>query len=631
MAYTKVSNTDNAREVKYLNKDYTSFKNDLMNFTKIYFPNNFNDFSEGNPGMMFLEMAAYVGDVLSFYTDTQVRETFLSTALERENLYNLAYSMGYIPKSTSTATVNLDVFQLLPSKDNGSGVYIPDWDYALTINPNSTFTSTQGRTFYSPEAVRFGISSSLDTTDVSVYKYDNSDNPQYYLLKKQTKAISAEILTTTFNIGNVEQFKTLNLFNDRIIGIESIKDAEGNVWTEVPYLAQDTVFESMENTAANDPELYQYNQQTPFLLKVKKVPKRFITRFKKANTLEIQFGAGAAIEGDTIITPDPNNIGLGVKDGRDKLDIAYDPSNFLYTKSYGEAPSNTTLTVKYLVGGGLEANVASNTVTGVGTLGITPKPNLADGLFNFVKTSVAVTNPEPARGGGSGDTLEEIRMNAMASYATQNRTVTKNDYVIRTLSLPPRFGSIAKAYITQDDQITPYTNEPNRIPNPLALNLYVLGYNSTKKLTDLNTATKTNLSTYLEEYRMLTDAINIKNAYVINFGVDFEITTFKNFNNQATLLQCISELQNYFKIDTWQINQPIIISEIENLIGGVQGVQTVELVELKNLNSEDLGYSKYRYDFKGATKKGVIYPSMDPSIFELKYPNQDINGRVTTY
>jgi hypothetical protein len=130
---------------------------------------------------------------------------------------------------------------------------------------------------------------------------------------------------------------------------------------------------------------------------------------------------------------------------------------------------------------------------------------------------------------------------------------------------------------------------------------------------------------------MLTDAINIKNAYVINFGVDFEITTFKNFNNQQVLLQCISELQNYFKIDTWQINQPIIISEIENLIGGVQGVQTVELVELKNLNSEDLGYSKYRYDFKGATKKGVIYPSMDPSIFELKYPNQDINGRVTTY
>jgi hypothetical protein len=631
MAYTKVSNIDSAREVKYLNKDYTSFKNDLMNFAKIYFPNNFNDFSEGNPGMMFLEMAAYVGDVLSFYTDTQIRETFLSTALERENLYNLAYSMGYIPKSTSTATVNLDVFQLLPSKDNGSGVYIPDWDYALTVNPNSTFTSTQGRTFYSPEAVRFGISSSLDPTDVSVYKYDSSDNPQYYLLKKQTKAISAEILTTTFNIGNIEQFKTLNLFNDRIIGIESITDSEGNVWTEVPYLAQDTVFESIENTAANDPELYQYNQQTPYLLKVKKAPKRFITRFKKANTLEIQFGAGAAIEGDTIITPDPNNIGLGVKDGRDKLDIAYDPSNFLYTKSYGEAPSNTTLTVKYLVGGGLEANVASNTITGVGTLGITPKPNLADGLFNFVRTSIAVTNPEPARGGGAGDTLEEIRMNAMASYATQNRTVTKNDYVIRALSLPPRFGTIAKAYITQDDQITPYTNEPNRIPNPLALNLYVLGYNSDKKLTDLNTATKTNLSTYLEEYRMLTDAINIKNAYVINFGVDFEITTFKNFNNQQVLLQCISELQNYFKIDTWQINQPIIISEIENLIGGVQGVQTVELVELKNLNSEDLGYSKYRYDFKGATKKGVIYPSMDPSIFELKYPNQDINGRVTTY
>ena len=197
--------------------------------------------------------------------------------------------------------------------------------------------------------------------------------------------------------------------------------------------------------------------------------------------------------------------------------------------------------------------------------------------------------------------------------------------------MPAKFGRVAKAYVTQDDQITPYTNEPNRIPNPLALNLYTLGYNSQKQLARLNNATKTNLSTYLEQYRMLTDAINIKNAYIINFELDFEITVFKNYNNEETLLNCISELKDYFNIDKWQINQPIIISEVETLLGGVLGVQTVELVELKNLNSEALGYSIYRYDFRGATKKGVIYPSMDPSIFEIKYKNEDINGRVITY
>ena len=252
-------------------------------------------------------------------------------------------------------------------------------------------------------------------------------------------------------------------------------------------------------------------------------------------------------------------------------------------------------------------------------------------MLNFVKSSVASNNPEAATGGGAGDTIEEIRMNAMANFSAQQRTVTKNDYLIRTLSMPARFGRVAKAYITQDDQISPLTTEANRIPNPLALNLYTLGYNSDKKLSNLNEATKTNLSTYLEQFRMLTDAINIKNAFVINFDLSFEITTYKTYNNEDTLLQCITELKDYFNIDKWQINQPIIISEIENLIGGIRGVKTVEKVELTNKSGIALGYSKYKYSLEAANKKGVIYPSLDPSIFELKYPDSDIKGRVITY
>ena len=219
----------------------------------------------------------------------------------------------------------------------------------------------------------------------------------------------------------------------------------------------------------------------------------------------------------------------------------------------------------------------------------------------------------------------------MANFSAQQRTVTKDDYIIRTLSLPSKFGRVAKAYITQDDQISQLNTVYNTIPNPLALNLYTLGYDQNKHLSTLNSATKTNLSTYLEQYRMLTDAINIKDAFVINFNLDFEITAFKNYNNNEVILECISELKDYFNVDKWQVNQPIIISEISNLLAGIKGVQTVEKVELENKNGLSLGYSQYKYDFTGATRKGVIYPSMDPSIFELKYPNQDINGRVTTY
>ena len=630
MAYNKVLNTPKEKEVKYLNKDFNSFKNQLIEFTQTYFPENFNDFSEGNPGMMFLEMASYVGDVLSFYTDNQIQETFLSTAQDKESIYNLAYAMGYKPKVTSAASVNLDISQLVPSKIVG-GSYEPDFNYALNIRTNSTFNSTEGATFYTTQDANFTYSSSLSTMNVSIFQYDASNNPEYYLLKKTIPAISAESKTQTFTIGEIERFKTLTLFDTNIISIESIIDSEGNQYYEVPYLAQDTIFEEVTNTGANDPLLNQYSNETPYLLKIKKVPRRFVTRFKTDNTLELQFGAGISDKADEQIIPNPDNIGLGIKDGRSKLDRAYDPSNFLYTKAYGQVPSNTTLTVTYLVGGGLSSNVNSNTITQTGTLLINNNVNLDSGMLNFVKSTVSSTNIEAAKGGGAGDSVEDVRLNTIANFGAQQRTVTREDYIIRTLSMPPQFGNVTKAYITQDDQISPLTNEPNRIPNPLALNLYTLGYNADKKLSLLNTATKTNLATYLEQYRMLTDAINIKDAFIINIALDFEITTFKNYNNEKVLLQCISELKNYFNIDKWQINQPIIMSDIKNLIGAVDGVQTIETVTITNKSGTLNGYSQYIYPINLATRNEVIYPSLDPSIFEVKFPDTDIRGSVTTY
>ncbi len=630
MAYSKITNKNQDREVNYLAKDYNSYKAKLIEFTKTYFPNNFNDFSEGNPGMMFLEMAAYVGDVLSYYTDTQLKESILSSVQERENLYNIAHTMGYRPKVTTAAYVNLEISQLVPSKII-DGSYEPDHDYALNVNSDSTFSSTDGTTFYITKDARFGFSSSFEPTITSIYQYDGSDNPEYFLLKKTIPAISAKVKKQTFSVGTSQRYLTIDLFDSNIISIESIIDSSGNEYHEVPYLAQDTKFEEVENKAANDPELHQYNHQTPYLLKLKKVPKRFTTRIKANNKMEIQFGSGVSDRADEQIIPNPDNIGLGILDGRSKLDVSYDPSNFLYTKAYGEVPANTILTVKYLSGGGMQANVNSNTIVNSGELKITPKPNLNQGMLNFVKASIQSTNIEPARGGGGAESIEEIRMNTMANFGAQQRTVTRDDYLIRTLSMPPQLGRVAKAYIVQDDQTSPLTNEPGRIPNPLALNLYTLGYDIDKKITTLNTATKINLANYLEQYRMLTDAVNIKDAFVINFSMDFEITTYKSYNNQEVLLAVITELQNYFNIDKWQINQPIIISEIENLIGGVKGVQTVEDVRFENKSGEESGYSKYKYGFKGATKNNVIYPSMDPSIFEIKYPNADIQGRVATY
>ena len=313
MAYTKTSNKTQDKDVKYLSKDYNNFKDKLIELAQVYYPNTFNDFSEGSPGMMFIEMAAYVGDILSFYTDTQLQESFLSLAQDRENLYRLAYTLGYTPKMTTAATTNLEVYHLLPSKVSNN-IYTPDWRYALKVEKGSTFKSTEGPTFRSEEKVNFNHSSSFDPTEVNIYQLDNSDNPQYYLLKKKVRAISAEPESKTFTVGSAEKYLTLTLSDINIIGIESITDSEGQEWHEVPYLAQDTIFEEVENMGANDPDLHGFNQQTPYLLKLRKVPRRFATRFTQNDTIELQFGAGISDKADETIIPNPDNIGLGIKD-----------------------------------------------------------------------------------------------------------------------------------------------------------------------------------------------------------------------------------------------------------------------------------------------------------------------------
>ena len=595
---------------------------------EVYYPDISNDFSEGSPGTMFIEMASYIGDVLSFYTDAQVQETFLQYAQERENIYALAYTLGYVPAVTNPSSVNLEIFQQIPAGTNGS----PDYNYALRITKNSTFlpNNNSGVSFLIQDDVNFAFSSSADPTEQTVYAtIAGGTQPDTYLLKKTVKAISAEIKIKSFSIGAAERFKTLSLDDSNIIGIQSIVDSDGNSYTEVPYLAQETVFEEVANNEANDPDLKQYSGQVPFLLRTKKVSKRFVTRFKSNQQLEIQFGAGATSGDDTTIIPNPDNIGLGIRDGRSLLDKSFDPSNFLYTKAYGEVPSNTTLTVTYLVGGGIKSNTPSNTINRLGSVTSIPtRGGLNAALLTNARNSIACNNPQPATGGGSGDSLQDIKLNAVANFASQKRTVTKEDYIFRTLAMPPQFGKVSKAYIVQDTQIYPNTN--NVISNPNALNLYTLGFDLNGKLTTLAEAAKINLATYLEQFRMLTDAINIKNASIINFKINFDITVRSGYANDRVLLACINNLRRYFNIDNWQINQPINISDITNIIYNVDGVQTLKNLTFENIFGENKGYSKFKYNFESATRDNIIYPALDPSIFELKYPNTDIVGRVTT-
>lgn len=629
------------KNVNLIGKDFGDIRQNLIDFTKNYFPQTYNDFNESSPGMMFMELASYVGDVLSYYTDVQLRESILEQAQEKSNIFAIAQSFGYKPKLFVPATTELTIYQIIPSKGNGNNVS-PNWDYALTLSEgmvvgSSTNTNVQ---FTTINKVRFSFSSSLDPTEVSVYEIDpNTNEPVYYLLRKNVKAVSGTEKEASFTFESPKPYDKIRLADeDGLVDVISIIDDDGDEWTKVDYLAQDTVFEELPNTTDYSLAMSAYANETPALLKLKRVPKRYITRITDDGQIDIQFGSGISQNADEEILPNPDNVGSALYTSNGNLDQGIDPSNFMYAKTYGVAPSNTTLTVKYRVGNGVVDNVPSQDLTEIVERVIeTPSLNLVTDVFQVVQNSIAVTNERAAAGGKYEEEIEEVRENAMAYFRAQNRAVTKEDYLLRAYALPPQFGSVAKAYAAPDFQINTLLDDgPDPIPNPLAINFYVLGYDSNGKFQNLNPATKQNLQNYLSYYRILTDAVNIKNAYIVNIGIDFEIIVLPNYNSNEVLLKCIDALKKMFDNSKMQINKPIVLTDIYVLLDKIDGVQSVVRPDkdgnggLQITNKFDGNYSSNKYGIQNATRNGIVYPPKDPSIFEVKYPDTDIRGKVVS-
>jgi hypothetical protein len=604
------------KNISYLNKGFTDFKTALQQYAKTYFPTTYNDFSEATPGNMFIEMASYVGDVMSFYLDTQTQENFLLYAKEKENLYAMSYVMGYRPKASYASTTTVDVYQLVPSITNG-GITTPDYDtYGLIIPANTPITSNS-------TGIKFLTTQQIDFTDTGSVEISYVDS-NYYLFKKSIPAISAEIKSTTVSFSGNDKFATADINDTNTLQILNVTGSDGNIWYEVPYLAQSSIFQKVANPSYS-------TDQVPYLLQLQKVPRRFVSRILSDNTLQLEFGAGLSQnKTDSQIIPTPDNIQLGLVPGISLLTNNYNEASVMFTQEYGLAPTGS-INITYLVGGGITSNIPANDLTILNTSGIYFK-NTPGGAAATVLASVVSNNPIPATGGRNGDTTDEIKQNALYSYSTQLRAVTKDDYIVRALSMPSNYGVVAKAYISQNmsdnpQQTVTYT-QPN---NPLSLDLYVLSYNSNKQIIQASTTLKENLVTYINQYRMVSDAINIRDAFYINIAINFDITILSGFSNKDVLTSCVTALQNYFNIDKWQINQPIIISDVMATLLQIRGVQSVSKIEIINKqDSTGATYSQYGYDIAGATRNGNIYPSMDPAIFEIRYPNTDIQGRVVT-
>jgi hypothetical protein len=653
MARTSIQK-DTVKSVNYLNKDFSDFKVNLIEFAKQYFPNTYNDFNEASPGMMFIEMASYVGDVLSYYVDSQFRESLLIYAEEKRNVYNIAQSFGYKPKTTSAADVVLDVFHTIPAL-NG----LPDYRYALTIDSGTQIeANSNNTTFRTLTDCNFKFSSSYDIRETTIFETDN-DVPTKYLLKKKVKARSGQITTDFFNFGNAEKYSQITLASPNVIEIISCTDSDNNKWYEVDSLARDTIFDDMENNYDNTPSSIIDSENAAYVLKLKRVSRRFTSYINENNEMVLRFGAGISDNPDEEIIPNPTNVGSSLPGSPSYLTTAFDPSNFLKTSTFGMAPANTTLTIEYSYGGGIDDNVSVNEISDLSSISFTVSTEgLSAPLVQQSKDSVGFINPNPAAGGSSGESVKETKENALAYFQSQQRAVTKEDYIVRAYSLPPKYGTVAKVHMSSDEQLSKIglaekldrditmddlgkslgDLQVNAIPNPLAMNMYTLGFDSSKKLAPLSPTTKQNLKTYLSQYRLITDAVNIKDAYIINIGINFSILTKVGFNKQEVLLRCVSVVQNFFNIDRWQIGQPIVLADLVYEISLVDGVATVVNPTENNLNNLPIvvenkfktseGYSGNFYDIQSSLKGGILYPALDPSIFEIKYPNTDIKGRV---
>lgn len=627
------------KEIKYLSKTFPQFRQNLIDFTKVYFPNTYNDFNESSPGMLAIELAAYVGDVLSFYIDSQFKENLIQYAEEEDNIISIAQSLGYRIKPATAAITDLDVYQLCPARGLATN-YDPDVKYLLRLDIGAVFVSQQYNVnFRSVQVIDFA-----DSTDreITVYAVDSNNKPLTYLVRKRIKVISGEIKTHTTSFGSPQKFSKVELPEDKVLEIIKVEDDNGNIWNQVDYLAQDVIFEDTVNL--NYPSENSSSIAPMYLLKLKKTSRRFISRYNENFKAELWFGSGILNDTDSLINLEPKKIANSEYE-TNLGSTSLDPSDFLSSKSYGVAPSNVDLTITYSVGGGIESNVPSNSITTIKTVKVLNDINSFSPaertLYNEVVSSLSVNNIFPATGGKDKDSVEEIRQNALAFFNAQNRLVTAEDYVVRSYSMPPKYGGVAKAFVVKDEQINSILRNNNSLAptggefvedrvGPNVVNLYLLGFNQHKKLVRINYDVKNNLKKYLDQYRILTDEIRILDAFVVNIGVEFSVSIFKNYNINEVLARSIDAVRKFFDIDRWQINQPIILNDLYMELAQVDGVQSVLSVTIFNRYRYKDGsdYEDYLYDIPSAIDKGVVYNSLDPMIWEIRYPEKDIIGTV---
>ena len=636
MAYTdkqKLIETN----VNYTSKDFSTIKADLIEYTKSYFPDTYKDFNETSPGMMLIELSSYVGDVLSYYIDYNYKENLMATATEKRNVRRLSEFLGYKTPNKTPSVVKLKVTTTIDANSDGT----PNYGQA----PSSIDSGLQIASSIDSQ-ILFETTGEIDFTSsgsgdpaISAPTLDSNGEAESYTLTRHVRAVSGKTKSKSFTITSPTKFLELDLGEDNVVEVLSCTDSSALTWYEVDYLAQEKVLQETHysDDTTRDSAYDQGNADTttlasvpvPYVAEYIRTNKKFISKFDEdTQTYKVCFGNGLFRFSNSGSNVDPVEQAGVTINGNNIADIPGAIGSTIGNNlNLGETPANTIMTFSYRVGGGAESNVQAGELTNIN--------NTPDGV------TISVTNDEPSVGGTDGQTIDEIRNNASAFFATQLRCVTKEDYTARIQSIPTKFGSIAKAYVERLDGGT--------------LLVSTLSYNQDKQLVQTPQLILQNVATYLNQFRMINDIVdfgfNLKevlfSGYMINFGVHFKVNGDRRFNPTEVKLNVIQVIKDFFKVEKQQFRQSINMNDLQyNILGlsGVIGIKELTLFQDGNdeyasgrkmyyyrgdgeIIGDDANYG-FQYGFHDALEDGIYKPSVSPAVFELRNPNQDIYGKV---
>jgi hypothetical protein len=593
----------------YLSKDFADFRRDLLGYARTFFPDKIQDFSEASVGGLLLDMAATVGDNMSFYLDHQFRELSWSEAVEVQNIERLLRNNGVKITGASPSTVTLTFYIEVPAVDN-LGVAVPDESSLPVILPDTVVASSNGVFFSTVAPVDFTEKDRAGNlmSNIVVGDTSNDGTPLTFILSKNTTAVSGKIYTESFTFGSgYRPFQTISLSNENVTEVMSVVDSDGNLWYEVESLTQDTVFLGNRNRTPDRDEVEESLYIVP-------APLRFITTVDlQSRSMQLRFGGGDQNAVDDDVFPDPSKFSLPTY-GRNTIPrFTVDPNALLRSKTLGVAPTSTTLTVNYRAGGGISHNVGAGTIRSIKTLNMEFRDGPASSIATAVRASVDVVNNTPATGGAQAPTIDQLRTLVPAAKNAQARIVTKSDLISRVYSLPSKFGKVFRAGVRPN---------PN---NPLASQLFVLSTDSNGRLIQTPDTLKQNLRTYLNEYRLISDAIDIVDARVINVTLQVTIVPTANAVPLNVSRDVIQALRTLMSTSSTQIDQAIVISDVLNSIINVQGVLAVTNISVQSISGllDGRQYSENYFDVEANTYRGLIVPPPG-AIFEVRFPQYDI-------